>query len=152
MPTKIAIAGAAGRMGRRLVALAAADPELRITAALEQSGNPAIGTDAATLAGMPAIAVPVSDSTPLEFDVLVDFSLPQGTSLWLQACQEAHRPIVIGTTGQTDSQLQQIHEASKIIPVLKAPNMSVGVNVLLRLARELARILDASYDIEIAET
>jgi 4-hydroxy-tetrahydrodipicolinate reductase len=152
MPTKIAIAGAAGRMGRRLIAIAAADAELRIVAALEQAGNAAIGTDAGVLAGIPTLSVPIMDSTSAEFDVLLDFSLPQGTTRWLQLCQESGRCIVIGTTGQTDAQLQQIRDASKTIPVLKAPNMSVGVNVLLRLTRELARILDASYDIEITET
>jgi 4-hydroxy-tetrahydrodipicolinate reductase len=152
MPTKIAIAGAAGRMGRRLVALASADPDLRIVAALEQAGSPALGTDAGTLAAIPSLALPVTETAAAEFDVLVDFSLPLGTACWLQICQDAGRPIVIGTTGQTDPQLQQIRDAGKAIAVLKAPNMSVGVNVLLRLTRELARILDASYDIEITET
>ena len=152
MPTKIAIAGAAGRMGRRLIALAAADAELRLVAALEQTGNATLGADAGMLAGIPALSILVTDSAPADFDVLVDFALPQGTSRWLQVCQEAGRPMVIGTTGHTDAKLQQIQEASKTIPVLKAPNMSVGVNVLLRLTRELARILDASYDIEITET
>jgi 4-hydroxy-tetrahydrodipicolinate reductase len=152
MPTKIAITGAAGRMGRRLIALAAADADLLIVAALEQPAATAIGTAAGLLAGVPGLAVPVTDSPPAEFDVLLDFSLPEGTARWLQFCQEAQRPIVIGTTGQTEAQLQQIRDAARVIPVLKAPNMSVGVNVLLRLTRELARILDASYDIEISET
>jgi 4-hydroxy-tetrahydrodipicolinate reductase len=152
MPAKIAIAGAAGRMGRRLIALAAADAELRLVAALENTGNAALGADAGSLAGIPALSIPVTESAPVDFDVLIDFSLPQGTGHWLQVCREGGRPIVIGTTGHADIQLQEIRDASKTIPVLKAPNMSVGVNVLLRLTRELARILDASYDIEITET
>ena len=152
MSIKIAVAGGAGRMGRRIVALTHSDSDLQVVAALEAADNEAIGSDAGELAGIRRISVPVADQFDGEFDVLVDFSLPRGTMHWLNVCLMQDRPIVTGTTGLTDSDLEKLQEASKQIAVLKAPNMSVGVNVLLRLARQLGGILDASYDVEITET
>lgn len=151
MAIKLAIVGAAGRMGRRIIALADGDSELAIAAAVERVGHPDLGRDAGELACVGRIGVPVAERLSAEFDALIEFSLPQGTAQWLEVCREALRPIVIGTTGHDEAQLRQIREASKTIAVLKAPNMSVGVNVLLRVARELGAALDASYDVEIAE-
>ena len=149
---KIAVVGAAGRMGRRIVALAVEDQNARVVAALEDGGNDAIGSDAGELAGAGQIGVRVADRFDEAFDVLVEFSLPAGTMHWLEECERRSRPIVIGTTGHSAADLRRIHEASEKIAVLKAPNMSVGVNVLLRLARQLGAALDPSYDVEITET
>lgn len=151
MPIRLAITGAAGRTGRRIVALAAADAQFHTVATMEAVGSRAIGSDAGELAGIGRIGVPITDQCPAEFDVLIDFSLPHGTAQWLDLCRRARRPIVIGTTGHDDAQMQRIRAAAREIAVLKAPNMSVGVNVLLRLARELGETLDASYDVEITE-
>lgn len=152
MSIRLAIVGAAGRMGRRVVAKAAEDRDLHVVAAIEGAGHADIGRDAGELAGIEPTGIPVGDQCEVEFDVLVDFSLPRGTMLWLAACCRRSRPIVIGTTGHETTDLQCIREASELIPVLKAPNMSVGVNVLLRLAEQLGKVLDPSFDVEIIET
>ncbi|MBN2562458.1 MAG: 4-hydroxy-tetrahydrodipicolinate reductase [Phycisphaerae bacterium] len=151
MSIDVVVAGAAGRTGRRIVALCIEDREVQLAAALECAESGAIGTDAGELAGVGHIAVPVADRYEGEFDVLIDFSLPRGTMQWLAECTRRSRPIVIGTTGHGEPDVRRMHEASKRIAVLKAPNMSVGINVLLRLARQLGAILDASYDVEITE-
>ena len=151
MSINIAVAGAAGRMGRRIVALAAGDADVMVVAALEAAGSDAIGSDAGELAGIGRISITVTDRYAGEFDVLVDFSLPRGTMHWLGECQRRSRAMVTGTTGLGDADLQRIQDAGRRIAVLQAPNMSVGVNALLRLARQLGRILDPSYDVEITE-
>jgi len=152
MPTHLAIAGAAGRMGRRLIALAAADETLRVVAALESTDSPHLGADAGDLAGIGRAGLRVVDKTDAPFDVLIDFSSPAGTDHWLAVCRARRRAIVIGTTGHADAQREDIRSAAGVIPVLKAANMSVGVNVLLRAVRQLAAALDESYDVEIVET
>ncbi len=151
MPLKIAIAGAGGRMGRRLIALASADPSLSCIAALEQSGSQALGQDAGTLAGVAPLSVEIREDAETAFDVLIEFSLPAGTMQWLKACRSRGCAVVIGTTGHDDEQSERIKQASESIAVLKAPNMSVGVNVMLRLARTMAGTLDESFDVEITE-
>jgi len=152
MPMKIAIAGAAGRMGRRLLALTAEDSELECVAALEHSSSPMLGKNVGELAGLDCKSLIVCDNVEVPFEVLVEFSLPAGTMHWLEICLERGLPMVTGTTGHTESQLAKIRAVAEKIPILKAPNMSVGVNVMFRLARMLGGILDDSYDVEIAET
>ena len=152
MPLNIAIAGAGGRMGRRLIALASADSALACVAAFERSGSDVLGQDAGTLAGVAPLAVEVCEHTERPFDVLVEFSLPAGTMQWLEVCLSLGCAMVIGTTGHDDEQSQRIKQASESIAVLKAPNMSVGVNVMLRAVRMLAETLDESFDVEITET
>lgn len=158
MSIKLAIAGAAGRMGRRLIALASADSELKIAAALEGPGCPELGRDAGELAGVGAIGVRVKaevsgDATSgAAFDVLIDFSTAAATVGWIDYCIKARRPIVIGTTGHDAAAQERIRAAAGSIAVLKSANMSVGVNVLLRLAREVGAMLDESYDVEVVES
>lgn len=152
MTTRIAITGAAGRMGRRLIALASENSALGLAAALEGAGSPALGEDAGSLAGIKLLGVPVAASLASSADVLIEFSLPAGTLHWLNVCIEKKIPIVIGTTGQTADQLERIRAAAATIPIVKAANMSVGVNVLLRVAKLLGQSLDNSYDTEISET
>lgn len=151
MAMRIAIAGAAGRTGRRIVALAAEDAAFEVAAALEAPGRPAVGRDAGGLAGVTGLTLPIADRLSAPFDVLIDFSLPEGTLRWLDVCLREQRPMVIGTTGHDETALRRIREASRQTPVLMAPNMSVGVNVLLRIARQLGAMLDAAYDVEIVE-
>jgi len=152
MPTTLAITGAAGRMGRCLIRLAAVDPALRLAAALENADNTSLSQDAGTLAGGKPLGLNIATEWTTPADVLIEFSSPPGTLHWLDQCIERNTPIVIGTTGHSEDQLARIRAAASKIPVLKSPNMSVGVNVLLRAAKLLAKTLDESYDVEIVET
>ncbi|MCA9255490.1 MAG: 4-hydroxy-tetrahydrodipicolinate reductase [Phycisphaerales bacterium] len=148
---RLAISGANGRMGRRLIALASEDPGLQVVSALEHSKSPSIGKDAGELAGIGANGVIVANEPLADFDVLVDFSLPAGTMHWLGHCLEARRSMVTGTTGLSPDQRSAVDKAAGEIAIVSAPNMSVGVNVMLRVAKMLGATLDASYDIEITE-
>lgn len=151
MPLRIALTGAAGRMGRRICALAATDPEVNVCCAMESSGSPHVGDDAGVLAGIGASGLRISKELNADFDVLIDFSSTAGTVAILDELEARKRPIVIGTTGHDAQQIRRIQKASESIAVLKAANMSVGVNVILRLVREAAALFDASYDVEITE-
>ena len=144
---RLAIAGACGKMGVRLIELARDDERFEVVAALEADGHPKLGSDVAGAAGLR-----VTDRSDAEFDVLVEFSRPAGTMQWIDRCLDAGAGIVIGTTGHTDDQLAVIGNAAETIPVFKAPNMSVGVNVLFRLVGQVARALGDGYDIEIVES
>lgn len=148
---RIAIAGAAGRMGQRILALAQAGKDVDVVAALEKTGHPEIGADAGEKAGLGRLGLPIQDRTETELDVLIDFTLPEGTAHWLDYCLAYKRGIVIGTTGHTPDQLAAIESAARSIPVLKAANMSVGVNVLLKAVAQVAAALGEGYDIEIVE-
>jgi len=152
MPIQLAVAGAAGRMGRQIIALADRDARFALAAALERSSHPSLGKDAGELAGIAANDVPIADAAAGSFDVLIDFSAASGTRHWLTTCLERGKAIVIGTTGHGHDDLAAVRDAAQTIPVLKAANMSVGVNVLLRITRDVAQILDASYDVEISES
>lgn len=149
---RIAVAGAAGRMGSRILALAWNDSRFEVAAALEKTGHAEIGSDAGERAGLGRISLPIQDRTQTAFDVLIDFSLPEGTMHWLDYCLSLKRAIVIGTTGHTPEQLARIEAAAATIPVLKAANMSVGVNLLLKVAAQVAAALGNDYDIEIVES
>lgn len=147
------MAGAAGRMGRRIIALAADDASVRVVAALESAGSSAIGEDAGDLACGRSSGVRVTHALEaLPTDVLIEFTSPAGTLHWLDVCIARGLPIVIGTTGHSPDQLSRINEAASKIAIIKAANMSVGVNVLLRAARMLSQALDLSYDVEIVES
>ena len=150
--TRVVIHGAAGRMGRRLVALAIEDPKLELVGAMEHAEHDLIGTDAGELAGTGRADVPV-DATLPACDVVIDFSLPAGTRALLPRCREAGCGLVIGTTGLSDDRDQPaIDAAAADIPILQAPNMSLGVNLLFSLAGRVAKQLGDDYDIEIVET
>jgi 4-hydroxy-tetrahydrodipicolinate reductase len=148
---QVAISGAAGRMGRTLVRLVSEADDLRLVAALESPGHDAVGTDAGTLAGAGPLGIEVTDALPGRADVLVDFSLPDGSVARIETCAEAGIPCVVGTTGFSDTQRERIDAAAGKTAVLVAPNMSVGVNVMFHLGAELARTLGEAYDIEIIE-
>ena len=150
--TKIAITGAAGRMGRRIAALAIESERFDIVSALESPGHEAAGTDIGELAGVGTFGVSITHELTDTPDVLIDFSLPEGTMAVLPLCRERGAAMVIGTTGLSDSQRAEIADAASQIPIMHAANMSVGVNVLLKTVAEVARALGESYDIEIAET
>lgn len=153
--TRIAITGAAGRMGRTLIQTIAEADDLELGAAFEYAGSDFLGLDAGELAGAGkqgvAITADVASATA-NFDVLVDFSVPAATLPALAACADAGRGIVIGTTGFDADGLAAIEAAGKRTAVLTAPNMSLGVNLVFRLIEMAARAIGNSTDIEILET
>ena len=149
----IAVAGAAGRMGRTVIQALADSGDLRLAAALERPGHPFAGSDAASVAGVEARGVPIverpADMGP--FDVLVDFTNPHSALAHLEECVRRSRPVVIGATGFDASQRAAVQEWANRVPVVLAPNMSVGVNLCLRLIEGAARALGDEVDIEIIE-
>lgn len=152
--TRIAVAGAAGRMGRTLVRAVAEDGELQLGAAVERPGARELGADAGDLAGVGALGVPVVDAVAAVldgFDTLIDFTVPQATLGALDACRAAGKGMVIGTTGFDEAGLGRIRQAAQSIPILMAPNMSVGVNLMFRLVEQAARALGDEVDIEVIE-
>ncbi len=150
-PIRIAIAGAAGRMGRRVTALAAADARFRVVAALEAPGSPQLGVDAGSLAGAAELGVPIAEGCAAEFDVMIDYSAPGGTIERLKECESRGRPIVVAVTGHTAGQQAAIDAAASRIAVLQAANLSVGANEVLAAVERLAAALGAAYDVEIVE-
>lgn len=149
---KLAIAGAAGRMGRRIAALAIESGRFDVVGALEQAGHDAVGSDVGELAGVGAFGVKIGSKLIESPDVLVDFSLPAGTLQWLDVCRADGLAMVSGTTGLTASQQAEIADAAGHIPIVRSVNMSVGINVLLKIVAQVAKALGEDYDVEIAET
>ncbi len=150
---KIAVAGASGRMGRMLVEAIAAAPDVTLSGALDRAGSAAIGQDAAAFAGQPAGVIISADlATGLAgADVLIDFTRPEGTLEHLAYCAEHGIKLVIGTTGFDDAGKEAIRDAAEQTAIVFAPNMSVGVNVTLKLLQMAAKSLSEGYDIEIIE-
>lgn len=154
MTTKIAILGAAGRMGRALVNAIALQPGAQLVAAIDREQSLEIGMDAYSLAGLPAEGIEITSDLAeaiAKADVLIDFTRPEGTLAAIAACRAAGKPIVIGTTGFTAEQKAVIAAATQAIGVCQAANFSVGVNVLLKLVEDAARTLGDAYDVEIVE-
>lgn len=150
----IAVTGAAGRMGRALIAACDMHDHSRLSAAIERPGNTLVGTDAGDLAGLGPLKVTVTDNLETvtgSFETLIDFTSPQSTLQNLTTCVKHGKNIVIGTTGFDDSGKQKINEAAKSIGVVFAPNMSVGVNLCLKLIDMAAAILGDDVDIEVIE-
>jgi 4-hydroxy-tetrahydrodipicolinate reductase len=151
MPLQVAVNGAAGRMGRRIIALIAEDRELGLAAALEAADHPELGRDSGEPAGIGKNGIPLTATWEKKPDVLVDFSTPTATAARLAECRARQVPIVVGTTGLTAEMHAAIDGAAREIAVLQSPNMSVGVNLLFKMVGELAWALGEEYDIEIAE-
>lgn len=154
MKTSIAINGACGRMGQRLIALVKEDSELQVIAAVDSPRSPLVGKDAGELAGVGPVGVPVTGDLPLSPrpDCVIDFSAPQGTMAILPTCVDRKIPLVVATTGHTDAQKAEIEEAAHDTAVLFAPNMSLVVNLLFKLVRLTAESLKGKgFDIEIVE-
>lgn len=151
---KVAITGAAGRMGRTLVQALEEDPALTLGAALERPGISLLGSDAGELAGIGRRDVTVVDSLSAvlgDFDTLVDFSTVESTLAALALCREHGKRLVIGTTGFDDAGLAAIDAAAKDIAILKAPNMSPGVNLVFKLIEMAASVMGDDADVEVIE-
>ena len=150
----IGVTGAAGRMGRTLITACTQHSDIRLAAAIERSGSSLLGSDAGDLAGLGRLDISLVDS--LEdvigtIDTLIDFTRPEATLANLSLCVRHGKNIVIGTTGFEPEQKQQIRDAADCIGVVFAPNMSVGVNLCLKLLDTAARVLGDDVDIEIIE-
>jgi 4-hydroxy-tetrahydrodipicolinate reductase len=153
-PLRLAVAGASGRMGRMLIEAIVASPDLVLTGALDVGGSPACGEDAGAFLGQ-TLGVPITADPRdglRDAQVLIDFTRPEGTLAHVAACRALGIAAVVGTTGFTPAQKAEIAAHAQHIPVVMAPNMSVGVNVVFGLLDVAARALSEGYDIEIIET
>ena len=150
---RICVAGASGRMGQMLVQAVRDSGDSTLSGALDIAGSPALGQDAGAFAGQPIGVAITSDLTAglSGSHCLIDFTRPEGTLEHLKACVRLGVNAVIGTTGFTEAQKAEIAEAAKKIAIVMAPNMSVGVNVTLKLLEMAAKALSTGYDIEIIE-
>ncbi|MFT3818540.1 MAG: 4-hydroxy-tetrahydrodipicolinate reductase [Rubrivivax sp.] len=149
----IAVAGASGRMGRMLIEAVLASGDCRLSGALDVPGSPALGGDAGAFLGrVTGVNITADLRQGLQdADVLIDFTRPEGTLAHLDACRDPGVRMVIGTTGFSAAQKAQVAAAAQALPIVMAPNMSVGVNVMLRLLDQAARALAEGYDIEVIE-
>ena len=150
---RVAVAGASGRMGRMLIEAICASDDCLLAGALDLAGSPAVGQDAAAFLGRASgVAITADLRAGLQnADVLIDFTRPEGTLAHAAICAELGVQMDIGTTGFTDAQKAELDAAARRVAMVFAPNMSVGVNVTLKLLQMAAQALDAGYDIEIIE-
>ena len=153
LPLKIAVAGAGGRMGQMLVEAVAASDDCVLSGALDIAGSPALGRDPLAALGRSSDVRITADlrSGLAGTDVLIDFTRPEGTLAHLAVCRELGVRAVVGTTGFSDAQKAQVAEQARHIAIVMAPNMSLGVNVVLKLLDVAARALASGYDIEVIE-
>ena len=151
---RIAVTGAAGRMGRELARAVAAQPDCRLAGGIEAAGSAAIGADLGLLAGLPANGVMVTDDALAliaQVDAILDFTVPKATVEFAGLAANARIVHVIGTTGLGPEHEAAIKAAARHATIVKAGNMSLGVNLLVALTRKVAQALDADFDIEVVE-
>lgn len=151
---KVGINGASGRMGKTLIHACTEDENVQLGAAFEISSANSIGFDAGEVAGVGKAGVTINSELAnhhSDFDALIDFTIPECTMRSLEVCRAHGKSMVIGTTGLDDHQKQKLQEASNEISIVFAPNMSVGVNLCLKLLQTAARTLGDDYDVEIIE-
>ncbi|MDF1577205.1 MAG: 4-hydroxy-tetrahydrodipicolinate reductase [Desulfurivibrionaceae bacterium] len=151
---KVIVAGAAGRMGRRITYMVEQHPDLELAGGFEQEGNPEIGKDLGELAGIGKLGVNLSAGLAGvigEGEVIIDFTFHESTMKFARLAAEHKKAMVIGTTGLSPENLAELKSLAANFPCVQAPNMAVGVNVLFKVARKMAAILGDDYDIEIVE-
>ncbi|MCF6280599.1 MAG: 4-hydroxy-tetrahydrodipicolinate reductase [Candidatus Polarisedimenticolaceae bacterium] len=151
---RVAVVGAAGRMGKSLIQAVAEADGLVLGAATERTGSTLLGSDAGELANVGCLDIALVDSLQDvvdAFDVVIDFTAPAATLNHIEICRLAGKSIVIGTTGFSDEQKQQVAEAAKEISIVMAPNMGVGVNLCFKLLEMAAKVMGDDADIEIIE-
>ncbi len=149
----VAIAGASGRMGRTLLEAVAQAPDLRLHAALDRADSPFLKKDAGELIGAPC-GVAITEDLAVAAagcDVIIDFTRPEGTLAYLDICRRHGVRMVVGTTGLSAEQKGRLAQAARDIPIVFAPNMSVGVNLVFKLLDTAARVLGEGFDVEIVE-
>ncbi len=150
---KLAISGAAGRMGQRLIDLGNQDTELELTGAIEAAGHPRLGTDAGDVAGIGPIDLPIAVAYS-DCEVVIDFSMPAGAKKAIEYCVATKTPLVMATTGLEPEHEAALHEAAKVIPIVWAPSMSMAVNLTMKLTEIAGRALKdhaSGVDVEIIE-
>ncbi|MDO8445077.1 MAG: 4-hydroxy-tetrahydrodipicolinate reductase [Deltaproteobacteria bacterium] len=151
---KAVVTGATGRMGARIINIIRETPGIELSGALEREGHPAINKDAGIFSGCGAIGIPITSSLAGVIhgaDVVIDFTSVEASLVNVRVCSEAGKGIVIGSTGFTTTQVQTIKDMAEKIPCVLSANMSVGVNVLMKVLKDAARILGDDYDVEIVE-
>ncbi|HEX6082572.1 MAG TPA: 4-hydroxy-tetrahydrodipicolinate reductase [Methylomirabilota bacterium] len=151
----VVVAGAAGRMGSRLVALLQQESDLRLVGALEAPGHPALGRDAGESAGIGRLGIPIGadvDALLGKDRILIEFSVPEASLVHAREVARHGGRAVIGTTGFSTVQREELARIGRSIPLLVSPNMSVGVNVAFKVLADMARLLGDEYDVEIVET
>ncbi|MBW3164941.1 4-hydroxy-tetrahydrodipicolinate reductase [Ferrimonas balearica] len=151
---RVAITGASGRMGRTLIEAAIDNDGIELGAAIERPGSTLMGVDAGELVARGKLGVALVDSIDKvmdQFDVLIDFTSPESSLEFLAKCQANGKAVVIGTTGFSDEQKAQIAEVAQGLPVVLAPNMAVGVNLMFKLLEVAAEVMGHYTDIEIIE-
>jgi 4-hydroxy-tetrahydrodipicolinate reductase len=151
---KAIVAGAAGRMGGRIIHMIRQSKEVSLSGAFEHSGHASVGQDVGQVVGLEEMGIKIGASLEEVMDagdVLIDFTAPQATLENIRLAASKSLPMVIGTTGITGDMLEEASAHAKKIRCVMAPNMSVGVNVMFRIAEEMARILGKDYDMEILE-
>lgn len=151
---RIAVVGASGRMGLCLIKAAALASHTELSVAVSRPVSTALGKDAGELAGISTVGVKVvADLAAVvdQFDVLIDFTRPDASMDFIEICRQAGKKIVIGTTGYSDAQKALITQAAKEVAIVMAPNMSVGVNLSLKLLEMTAKVMGDSTDIEVIE-
>jgi 4-hydroxy-tetrahydrodipicolinate reductase len=152
--TRIAIHGAAGRMGRAVIQAALATPGVKVVAAIDRKDNPELGEDIASVVGQSPVGVTVGyviDPASEPFEVMIDFTQPEATLSALELCRHNKKAMVIGTTGFSPEQREAIEKVAREVPICTAPNFSIGVNVVLSLLGDAARLLGDHYDVEVIE-
>jgi len=152
--TRIAVAGAAGRMGRAIIEACQQIEKISVGVALERKNSDVLGMDVGTLIGIAPLSIVVTDSLEQvkdQFDVLIDFTTPESTVQNVLVCRDLNKAVVIGTTGLTDAQRDQVVKTADDIAIVMAPNMSVGVNLCFKLLETAAKVMGNDVDIEVIE-
>jgi len=151
---RVAVAGASGKMGGRIVHLVHQSDDLEIAGGLERSGHPAIGKDVGEVVGLGMIGVPLVDDLKTlvsQIDLLFEFTIPEASLEHLRLLADHGKAMVLGTTGFTAAQLTEIRGLAQRMPLFMAPNMSPAINVMYKLIADAARLLGADFDVEIVE-
>jgi 4-hydroxy-tetrahydrodipicolinate reductase len=148
------VAGAGGRMGQRIVAALDGQAGIALAGAFERAGHPALGCDAGVAAGTRATGIAIEEGIDAVLpagDVLIDFTAPEASLRHVEAASRLDKAVVLGTTGLDAAQLAALEKAARRIPIVFAPNMSVGVNLLFKVLADVAAVLGDAYDVEIVE-
>ncbi len=149
------VTGAAGRMGRRILELLIENPNTDASCATERKGHELVGMDVGDYLGLGKKGSAIADDLSrviTSWDVVIDFTFPEVTLENARIASASGKAMVVGSTGFNAHQLEQMGECSKLIPIVLAPNMSVGVNLLLKVLKDMASVLDEEYDVDIVET
>lgn len=151
---KAVVTGATGRMGARIINVLSGVEGISLSGAVEKKGHPLVGQDAGGPAGLPPTGVLITDDLDAALaagSVLIDFTSPEATLEHVRACADHHRPIVVGTTGFSKEEVEEVKKYTDKISCVLAPNMSIGVNLSFKILAEVAQALGDDYDVEIVE-